>query len=67
MRFKPKRLPSIGSTRVKSRFLLFPKQIDGECRWLEKATWSEIYTFMGWKPLHWDKPTFFISIDEDKG
>ena len=29
--------------RMKTRFLLFPKCINGEWRWFEKATWQEYY------------------------
>lgn len=33
--------PSSGSTRRVTKFLCFPKRIDGETRWLETATWEE--------------------------
>lgn len=33
----------IGDKRVSSGFLWLPKTIDGETRWLEKATWKEEY------------------------
>ena len=39
MRFylKTKKEKQIGDTKVVSRFLLFPKCIDNEIRWLERA------------------------------
>ena len=40
----------VGDIKIKSRFLLFPKTINGELRWLEKASWEEEYvreTFRG--------------------
>ena len=32
------------STRTVTRFLLFPKWLEGEGRWLERATWIERWT-----------------------
>ena len=32
---------SLGDKRIKSHFLLFPRVINEEVRWLEKATWEE--------------------------
>lgn len=51
----------IGDKRIKSRFLFFPKNIYGECRWLEIATWEEIWetgagtmgAFCHWAPTRW--------------
>lgn len=49
----------IGTTRIKSHFLLFPKTINGETRWLEKATYeqkfirSENGTFCYWTDTKW--------------
>jgi hypothetical protein len=31
-----------GEKRIRSGFLLFPKTIDNETRWLETSTWEEI-------------------------
>ena len=33
----------IGDQRIKNRFLLFPKTIGKETRWLEYTRWIEIY------------------------
>lgn len=56
MRFKC-RIPEDGDVRERTRFLLFPKWIDGEIRWLEKATWQESYlsnyTGSGWIETIW--------------
>jgi len=37
------RIPLIGQTRVVTKFLWFPKTINKETRWLEKASWTEHY------------------------
>lgn len=43
--------------RIRSGFLFFPKCIDGEWRWLERARWKQIfvasYTDCGWVNLSW--------------
>lgn len=31
------------TTRTRSGFLWFPKKVNGETRWLEKANWIEVY------------------------
>ena len=66
MRFKlfTKPQPEIGVTRVKSKFLLFPKMINHEIRWLEYTTWIEEFTIIGnceisgdiygWHPKQWN-------------
>ena len=41
MRFKMKPQPEEGDTRIKSKFLLFPKTINNGTRWLERASWKE--------------------------
>lgn len=30
-----------GTIRVRKKFLWFPKEVDREVRWLEKASWQE--------------------------
>lgn len=46
-----------GQLRHKKRFLLLPKEIAGEIRWLEKAEWEEVfdpnYPFDMWRPTKW--------------
>lgn len=50
-----------GDYREKTRFLLFPKTIGYETRWLEVATWEEKYNpcneynslFSNWVPTKW--------------
>lgn len=44
MRFECKPYPKIGAARIKTAFLLFPKEINREVRWLEFASWQERYT-----------------------
>ena len=43
MRFKctGKRYPKDGTIRIKTKFLFIPKCIDGETRWLEKASYKQ--------------------------
>jgi len=36
--------PRVGDTRIKSKFLIFPKTIDGVTVWLEYAYWIERYS-----------------------
>jgi hypothetical protein len=65
MRYK---LWHIGDCRRRSGFLLWPKRIGDERRWLEWATWIEQRswlrnawgdTFHGWKAVEWvDCPPF---------
>lgn len=54
--------PSPGQCRVVSKFLWFPKTILKDQRWLERASWTEQYTYIGfgngdgvawWKSIHW--------------
>jgi hypothetical protein len=35
--------PKHGDKRPRSRFLWFPKTIKGERRWLEYATWEDVF------------------------
>jgi hypothetical protein len=66
MRIKWEEWPRNTSTRVRSGFLWFPKEIEMETRWLERATWVEecvhyIYVRTGkkasykWEPIRWDE------------
>lgn len=63
---KPKRPPAIGDTRVVRKFLLAPKQLGGECRWLGReritqeykiyADWTlagGFYFTEGWIDVEW--------------
>lgn len=45
MRWKKKfkKYPNDNDTRVITRFLLFPRYIDGECRWLELSMIEQFY------------------------
>ena len=44
----------IGETRVIKMFLLFPKTIYGEMRWLEVATWKEqLNSDFKWNAIGW--------------
>ena len=45
--------PGLWSVRTKTRFLWLPKDMGGEVRWLERATWEEIYMHGRWWPERW--------------
>lgn len=55
--------PILGDKRKRKTFLIFPKTINNECRWLEFAEWEEIleHIFMGfedgnqiyWRGVKW--------------
>jgi len=38
-----------GTPKIITKFLLLPKNIIGEIRWLEKATWKRKYLMYGFK------------------
>jgi hypothetical protein len=50
--------PLLGETRQVTKFLWFPKEMAGTWRWLETATWEQVYVlkpmsdwlYLGW----WD-------------
>lgn len=43
MKWKTKSEPQFLDTRIKEHFLFFPKKIDNEWRWLEKAKYKQCY------------------------
>lgn len=53
----------VGDKRVRSAFLLLPRRIAGETRWLERSAWEEelrsAFTdfgwiaFYDWRPVRW--------------
>lgn len=49
------REPAFGVERTRTRFLLLPKRIGNETRWLEAATWVEEWRGPGrwWVGLRW--------------
>jgi len=50
-----------GQKRTMNGFLLFPMNLENETRWLEKATWIELYKWnwslgrLSWQPITWSK------------
>jgi hypothetical protein len=44
-KFTENKEPERGDTRVREGFLMLPKLIGNELRWLERAAWVEIYVF----------------------
>lgn len=63
MRFKDKRFldeRDVGKTKRTTKFLILPLSINGETRWLEKATYDEIvemysreHRIYRWTPQRW--------------
>lgn len=57
MRWQKQPWPKEGDRRIKTRFLVLPKTINREVRWLEKATWEEEYhlgyDFHQFVPVRW--------------
>ena len=57
MRWKKQPHPSPGDTRMMTAFLLWPKNINNDVRWLERATWEEKYEcgydWCQFKPVRW--------------
>lgn len=53
MRWNAKPQPNDGDTRIRSKFLLFPKVIKGEWRWLELASYKQKYAW------YWDGGIWF--------
>ena len=52
--FTPKKVdgPKYGGFREVKKFLIFPKFLNYELRWLETAKWLELYQFK-WHSLRW--------------
>lgn len=50
--------PEVGDKRVKTKFLWFPKKIGTEIRWLETATWVEVFVYQNgqvfWVSQYWE-------------
>ena len=63
MMWKAKKERCLGDIRLKRRFLLFPKNINGEVRWLVKAQYKqkyetvyrEGYKWYAWVNIKWNK------------
>jgi len=45
--------PSNSATRTRNKFLWFPKKIESDVRWLERAKWVEEYNGSFWFPQYW--------------
>lgn len=46
--------PRVGDSRIRRRFLLIPRCINGEWRWMERAAWRETYRSY-WDSSLWEK------------
>lgn len=73
------KLPTTGDRRIRSRFLITPLTLNSEQRWLERASWEEVYRFVSprqmmsageykWVPKAWVDPSNLpdVSIPEPK-
>jgi hypothetical protein len=51
MRWKAKDnfYPKYGARRMVTKFLLFPKEMEGEWRWLETASWMKEYRIFNYE------------------
>ena len=51
MRWKTKEsfYPKYGARRMVTKFLLFPKEMEGEWRWLETASWMKEYRMFNYE------------------
>lgn len=65
-----KQHPKRGARRIRTKFLLFPKRIGYETRWLEVASWEEVYRifflphtgeYLAWDTERW------VDNEKDKG
>jgi hypothetical protein len=59
--------PNYGDRRKVTRFLLLPKEFSGEWRWLEKASWLQVYVFTDYEDYRrwrWEDLTETGWIDE---
>ena len=45
--------PKTGTTRKRSGFLFFPRGINRNVRWLERAVWEQRYGIMSWHDNEW--------------
>lgn len=57
-KYEIRQRPKLGDVRERTSFLWFPKWTEGECRWLETATYYEMYCEnpldgCGWYITHW--------------
>ena len=53
MRIQRKKEPKIGERRVITKFLLWPRTINYETRFLEKASILQVYGLSAWIDKEW--------------
>lgn len=57
MQWKSNSGTRIGARRTVSKFLWFPLDLNGKVKWLEKATWTEVFVYgvnvPFWNPESW--------------
>lgn len=54
MKFKK---PLLNDKRIREKFLIFPKEINDESCWFEKAKWEEVYAqTLRFGPNEWPTP-----------
>lgn len=58
--------PKLGDGRIVKGFLWFPKEINNEVRWLEKAEWKQVYFLGYWNDREWLDTTDKITGKDDE-
>ncbi len=53
MRIQRKKSPKLGERRVITKFLIWPRTMNNETRFLEKAYILQIYGLGGWMDKEW--------------
>ena len=65
---KKKKITRDGDTKTVTRFLIFPKKLNGQWRWLEKARWIKKYVWNGdcyeWNDQDWLENWMFDKLIE---
>ena len=60
MRWPETPIPKRGDTRTRRGFLIIPRCIAGQWRWLEYAVWEQVffsvYSGSGWEDRRWVEP-----------
>lgn len=53
MRIKRKAKPRLGAKRIISKFLILPKTLDNETRFLERGLILQTFGLSGWYDVSW--------------
>lgn len=58
--------PKIGATRIRTRFLWFPRWIGGEIRWLETATYQQTWVETPYR-YYWEDIRWVLDAESEGG